>query len=75
VLLKICICGHLHRIQSSRRLERETQRNVNWFKEGKWVHLAKVAYEKYFVRKMKIGSTEPLYEKYLLGLMGIKKLK
>lgn len=20
-------------------------RNVNWFKKGKWVHLAKVAYE------------------------------
>ena len=50
-------------------------RNVNWFKEGKWVHLAKVAFEKYFMRKMKKGSTEPLYEKYVLGLMGIKKLK
>ncbi|OIP15208.1 MAG: pyridine nucleotide-disulfide oxidoreductase, partial [Betaproteobacteria bacterium CG2_30_59_46] len=23
-------------------------RNVNWFKEGKWVHLAKIAFEKYF---------------------------
>jgi len=50
-------------------------RNVNWFKEGKWVHLAKVAFEKYFMLKMKRGSTEPLYEKYVLGLMGIKKLK
>ena len=50
-------------------------RNVNWFKEGKWVHLAKVAFEKYFMRKMKKGSTEPLYEKYVLGLLGIKKLK
>ncbi len=50
-------------------------RNVNWFKEGKWVHLAKVAFEKYFMRKMKKGSTEPLYEKYVLGLMGVKKLK
>lgn len=28
-------------------------RNVNWFAEGKWVHLAKVAFEKYFLRKMK----------------------
>jgi len=27
------------------------------------------------MRKMKKGSTEPLYEKYVLGLMGIKKLK
>jgi sulfide:quinone oxidoreductase len=50
-------------------------RNVNWFKEGKWVHLAKVAFEKYFMRKMKSGTTEPLYEKYVLGLLGIKKLK
>jgi sulfide:quinone oxidoreductase len=50
-------------------------RNVNWFKEGKWVHLAKVAFEKYFMYKMKNGSTEPLYEKYVLGMMGIKKLK
>ncbi|MDP2030133.1 MAG: FAD/NAD(P)-binding oxidoreductase [Thiobacillus sp.] len=50
-------------------------RNVNWFKEGKWVHLAKVAFEKYFMHKMRNGTTEPLYEKYVLGMMGIKKLK
>ncbi len=50
-------------------------RNVNWFKEGKWVHLAKVAFEKYFLRKMKKGTTEPLYEKYLLNTLGIKKIK
>ena len=49
-------------------------RNVNWFKEGKWVHLAKVAFEKYFIRKMKKGTTEPLYEKYVMGVLGIKKL-
>ena len=50
-------------------------RNVNWFREGKWVQLAKIAFEKYFLRKMKKGTTEPLYEKYILGVMGIKKLK
>jgi sulfide:quinone oxidoreductase len=50
-------------------------RNVNWFKEGKWVHLAKIAFEKYFIRKMKKGTTEPIYEKYLLGVLGIKKKK
>jgi sulfide:quinone oxidoreductase len=27
-------------------------RNVNWFKMGKWVHLAKIAFEKYFIRKI-----------------------
>lgn len=50
-------------------------RNVSWFKEGKWVHLAKIAFEKYFIRKMKKGTSEPLYEKYVLGVLGIKKLK
>lgn len=50
-------------------------RNVNWFKKGKWVHLAKIAFEKYFIRKMKTGNTEPVYEKYVLKLLGIVRLK
>ena len=50
-------------------------RNVNWFKKGKWVHLAKIAFEKYFLRKMKRGTSEPLYEKYILKALGIEKLK
>jgi sulfide:quinone oxidoreductase len=50
-------------------------RNVNWFAEGKWVHVAKVAFEKYFIRKMKKGSSEPFYEKSILKMMGIEKLK
>jgi sulfide:quinone oxidoreductase len=50
-------------------------RNVNWFSEGKWVHLAKVAFEKYFMHKMKKGTSEPIYEKVLMGTMGIMKLK
>ena len=50
-------------------------RNVNWFAEGKWVHYAKVAFEKYFIRKMKKGNTEPVYEKYVLRLIGIARLK
>lgn len=49
-------------------------RNVNWFKKGKWVHLAKIAFEKYFMRKMKNGSTEPIYEKYVLKALGIVRL-
>lgn len=49
-------------------------RNVSWFKEGKWVHLAKIAFEKYFIRKMKKGDTEPVYEKYVLKLMGVTRL-
>lgn len=50
-------------------------RNVNWFKKGKWVHLAKIAFEKYFIRKMKTGNPEPVYEKYVLKLLGIVRLK
>lgn len=50
-------------------------RNVNWFSSGKWVHVAKVAFEKYFIRKMKKGTSEPLYEKIVLKAMGIEKLK
>ncbi|HHL19148.1 MAG TPA: NAD(P)/FAD-dependent oxidoreductase [Thiothrix sp.] len=50
-------------------------RNLAWFKEGKWVHYAKIAFEKYFIRKMKQGSSEPFYEKSMLKLMGITRLK
>ncbi|CAH0355849.1 NAD(P)/FAD-dependent oxidoreductase [Aquabacterium sp. CECT 9606] len=50
-------------------------RNVNWFKKGKWVHLAKVAFEKYFMHKMKTGNSEPVYEKYVLKALGIERLE
>lgn len=49
-------------------------RNVNWFKKGKWVHLAKIAFEKYFMNKMKKGTSEPVYEKYVLKALGIVRL-
>ena len=49
-------------------------RNVNWFKKGKWVHLAKIAFEKYFMRKMRTGNSEPVYEKYVLKALGIVRL-
>ncbi|MFM7001865.1 MAG: NAD(P)/FAD-dependent oxidoreductase [Limnohabitans sp.] len=50
-------------------------RNVSWFGEGKWVHLAKVAFEKYFMRKMQKGTSEPFYEKMVMDMLGIVKLK
>lgn len=49
-------------------------RNVSWFKKGKWVHLAKIGFEKYFMRKMKKGDTEPVYERYVLKMMGVTRL-
>ncbi len=50
-------------------------RNVTWARTGKWVHLAKVAFEKYFLRKVRTGSVTPVYEKYVLKLLGIVALK
>jgi len=50
-------------------------RNIIWAKKGKWVHLAKIAFEKYFIRKVRKGISEPLYEKHVLKLMGINRLK
>jgi len=50
-------------------------RNINWSSSGKWVHAAKVGFEKYFLRKMRKGSSEPFYETAALGMLGIAKLK
>ncbi len=50
-------------------------RNVNWSSSGKWVHLAKIGFEKYFLRKIRIGKSEPFYEKLALQALGIDKLK
>ncbi|MEZ5938975.1 MAG: FAD/NAD(P)-binding oxidoreductase [Hyphomonadaceae bacterium] len=50
-------------------------RNVNWSAEGKWVHMAKVGFEKYFLGKVRKGESEPFYEKLLLDTMGIHKVK
>lgn len=50
-------------------------RNVTWFKKGRWVHWAKIAFEKYFIYKMKVGSSTPVFEKYTLRAMGVKRLK
>ncbi|MGI9376176.1 MAG: NAD(P)/FAD-dependent oxidoreductase [Tsuneonella suprasediminis] len=49
-------------------------RNTNWASEGKWVHLAKIGFEKYFLRKIRKGESEPFYEKLALHVLGIKKL-
>jgi sulfide:quinone oxidoreductase len=50
-------------------------RNVNWSAEGRWVHLAKVGFEKYFIGKVKRGESAPVYEKLALDLLGARKLK
>jgi len=50
-------------------------RNVNWSAHGKWVHLAKAGFETYFIGKLRRGESEPFYEKLLLEVLGIAKLK
>lgn len=50
-------------------------RNVTWAKKGKWVHLAKVAFEKYFLHKVRHATAETVYERYVLKALGIEKLK
>ena len=50
-------------------------RNVNWSSSGKWVHLAKVGFEKYFMRKVRKGTSEPYYESAAMKMLGIAKLK
>ena len=50
-------------------------RNVTRAMTGRWVHLAKVAFEKYFLRKVRKGKADPAYEKYILKAFGIARLK
>ncbi len=50
-------------------------RNLNWASSGKWVHAAKVGFEKYFLNKIRSGKSEPFYEKLALKALGIDKLK
>ncbi|MEJ2125831.1 MAG: FAD/NAD(P)-binding oxidoreductase [Alphaproteobacteria bacterium] len=39
------------------------------------VALAKIAFESYFIRKMRRGESEPFYEKAAMSMLGIDKLK
>ena len=50
-------------------------RNVNWSGSGGWVHTAKVAFEKYFIGKVRAGKAETFYENAALALIKTYKLK
>lgn len=50
-------------------------RNVNWSSQGKWVHWAKEGFERYFMHKLRRGTSETFYEKAAMKLLGIDKLK
>ena len=42
---------------------------------GGIVKLAKVAFEKYFLFKIRTGDADPFYEKFMLKLVGIERLE
>jgi len=50
-------------------------RNINWSASGGWVHAAKIAFEKYFLHKVRSGQSEPIYERLALDLIGAPKLR
>jgi sulfide:quinone oxidoreductase len=50
-------------------------RNVNWSSEGYWVHVAKAGFEKYFLRKVRRGTSEPGYERFIMRALGVEKLR
>lgn len=50
-------------------------RYVDWAARGRWVHVAKAAFEGYFLHKIRRGQPAPLYEKLALRLIGAAKLR
>lgn len=50
-------------------------RNVNWSSQGRWVHWAKEGFERYFMHKLRRGTSETFYEKAAMKFLGIDKLK
>ncbi|MEE2526148.1 hypothetical protein V0U79_07200 [Hyphobacterium sp. HN65] len=50
-------------------------RNVNWSADGGWVHTAKIAFEKYFLGKIRRGIGEPFFESAIMGMLGVHKIK
>jgi sulfide:quinone oxidoreductase len=49
-------------------------RNVNWSSQGAWVHYAKIAFEKFFLHKIRRGESEPFYERWIMETLGIHRL-
>ena len=50
-------------------------RNVNWSVSGGWVHMAKVAFERFFLRKVRTGKSDNVFENAALHLINTHKLK
>ena len=39
------------------------------------MHLAKIGFEKYFLRKVRKGSSEPGYERFVMKTLGAPRLR
>ena len=39
------------------------------------MHYAKVAFEKYFLRKVRKGASEPGYERFVMKTLGVNRLR
>lgn len=50
-------------------------RNINWSYSGKLVHIGKIAFEKYFMRKVRKGQSEPFFEKSMMKMIKMTRLK
>ena len=50
-------------------------RQMDWMADGKVATLAKLAFEQYFLHKIESGDTDPYYEKYMLHLIGMDRVK
>ena len=49
-------------------------RNTVWTRLAKWVRWGKILFERYFLMKVRFGTSEPLPEKYMMKLIGLKRL-
>ena len=50
-------------------------RNVNWAADGKWVHTAKIAFEKMFLGRLKKGKSSSAFESVATSLLKVHKIK
>ncbi|WP_372396672.1 hypothetical protein ABMY26_21385 [Azospirillum sp. HJ39] len=49
--------------------------NINFSSRGRWANFAKAGFERYFLRKVCKGLSEPGYERYVLKPLGLKRIQ
>ena len=71
----LCLADFGDRGMAFLAMPQNPPRNLNWNSSGKWVHWAKLAFEWYFIRKVRKGVSEPFYEKAIMKMMKLNKLE